>query len=72
MDFWDFWIICMALTLYLEAQKIIRDTIPICQISQSKKSFQMRMNKQLNIHTVNIMWKFKNISATQILREINF
>ena len=68
MDFWDFWIICMALTLYLEAQKIIRDTIPICQISQSKNLFQMRMNK----YTVNVVWQFKNISAIQILREINF
>ena len=49
MDFWDFWTTYMALTLYLEAQRIIRDTIPICQISQSKNLFQMRMNKQLNI-----------------------
>ena len=58
----------MALTLYLEAQKIIRDTIPICQISQSKKLFQMRMNK----YPVNVVWKFKNTFVIQILRETIF
>ena len=65
MDFWDFLTICMALTHYSEAQKIIRDTIPICQISLSRTLFQMKMNKRT-------VWKFYNISALQILREINF
>ena len=68
MDFWDFWTIYMALTHYLEAQKIIKDIIPIYPISQLKNLFQMRMHK----YPVNGVRKFKNTFVIQFLREIIF